>query len=155
MVMFSSKKKRGAPKVTARIDSLIGQNTEIHGDVVFSGGFHVDGKIKGNIRAHDQASVLTISNDGVIEGEVHVPNIVLNGTIKGDVYAGERIELAANARVMGNLYYKLIEMESGAEVNGQLVHQAEPERDNKVAVKKSTAKGAVGAAVPSKVEKTK
>ena len=116
--MFSSKKRK-----SAKIDSLIGQNTELSGDVLFSGGFHVDGKASGNIHAHELSSLLTLSDHGVIEGEVRVPNIIVNGTVIGDVYASERVELAANARVTGNVYYNLIEMAMGAEVNGNLVHK--------------------------------
>lgn len=119
--MFSNGKKR---KV-AKIDSLIGQNTEIKGDIIFSGGFHVDGKVIGNIQAEESSSLLTLSDHGVIEGEVRVPNVILNGKILGDVYATERVELAANARVTGNVYYNLIEMAIGAEVNGNLVHRVD------------------------------
>lgn len=119
--MFSSGKKR---KV-AKIDSLIGQNTEIKGDIIFSGGFHVDGKVIGNLQAEESSSLLTLSDHGVIEGEVRVPNVILNGKVLGDVYATERVELAANARVTGNVYYNLIEMAIGAEVNGNLVHRVD------------------------------
>ncbi len=107
----------------ARIDSLIGQQTLLSGDLHFSGGLHVDGTVKGNVVAEEgSASVLTISDHGTIEGEVRVPNIIVNGTVNGDVYALEHIELAANARITGNVYYRLIEMAMGAEVNGSLVH---------------------------------
>lgn len=124
--MFSSKKNKSASRaVSAKIDSLIGQNTEMSGNVSFSGGFHVDGKVKGNISSDEASSVLTLSDHGVIEGEVRVPNIILNGTVIGDVYASERVELASNAKVVGNVYYNLIEMAMGAEVNGNLVHQAD------------------------------
>ncbi len=119
--MFSSKKRK-----SAKIDSLIGQNTLLSGDVEFSGGFHIDGKLKGSVRAVEPSSLLTLSDQGVVEGDVHVPNIILNGTVIGDVYASERVELASNAKVIGNVYYNLIEMAMGAEVNGNLVHQAEP-----------------------------
>lgn len=113
------------PKQTAQIDSLIGQNTEIHGDVIFSGGLHVDGIVKGSVIAEKgQDSVLTLSERGTIEGEVKVPNVVVNGTVIGDVHALGHVELAALARVHGNVYYSLIEMAMGAEVNGKLVHQA-------------------------------
>lgn len=114
----------GKKRRTAKIDSLIGQNTEIKGDVIFTGGLHVDGKIVGNVFAEDPGSLLTLSDQGVIEGEVRVPSIVLNGEVKGDVYAGERIELAACGRVSGNVYYNLIEMAIGAAVNGKLVHRS-------------------------------
>ena len=113
-------------KQTEHIDSLIGQNTEIHGDVIFSGGLHVDGTVKGSVIAEKgDDSVLTLSERGTIEGEVKVPNVVVNGSVIGDVHATGHVELAALARVHGNVYYSLIEMAMGAEVNGKLMHQAE------------------------------
>lgn len=111
---------------SAKIDTLIGQNTEVKGDVVFRGGLHVDGTIRGNVYAEsDSGSVMSVSERGLVEGEIRVPNVVLNGSVVGDVYATEHIELAAQARVTGNVYYRLIEMARGAEVNGNLVHVAE------------------------------
>jgi cytoskeletal protein CcmA (bactofilin family) len=110
----------------SKIDTLIGQHTEVRGDVIFSGGLHVDGIIKGNVVGDEEnGSVLSLSERGLIEGEVKVPNIVLNGSVVGDVFAGNHIELAPNGRVTGNVYYHLIEMKRGAEVNGNLVHQGE------------------------------
>lgn len=119
--MLGSRKKFRA----ARVDTLVGGNTVLSGDVSFSGGLHVDGTIKGNVVASDDShAVLTLSEHGSIEGEVRVPNIVLNGAVNGDVYASERIELAVLARVNGNVYYNLLEMAMGAEVNGSLVHRS-------------------------------
>jgi len=115
----------GRKRRTAKIDSLIGHNTEIVGNIVFTGGLHIDGKVKGNIVATEPGALLALGDQGVIEGEVRVTNVVLHGRIQGDVHAAERIELAANARVAGNVYYSLIEMAMGAEVNGQLVHRSE------------------------------
>jgi cytoskeletal protein CcmA (bactofilin family) len=71
----------------------------------------------------DKNATLSVSESGSIEGNVRVPNIVLNGQVVGDVHASERIQLAARARVTGNVYYKIIQMEGGATVNGQMVHE--------------------------------
>ena len=68
-------------------------------------------------------ALLILSEFGRIEGEVTVPNMVLNGEIVGDVFGSTRVELAPKARVKGSVYYNLIEMAIGAEVNGGLVHQ--------------------------------
>src|SRR5690606_7807364 len=73
----------------------------------------------------DERSVLSVSERGAIEGAVTVPHILLNGTVKGDVRATERVELGSKARVIGNVQYKLIEMAIGAEVNGKLIHESE------------------------------
>ena len=120
--MFGNRKKIR----TTKIDTLIGRRSEMMGDVKFAGGLHVDGTVKGNVVSdEDPSSVLTLSETGTIEGDVRVPNVVLNGTVIGDVHASQHIELASNARITGNVYYNLIEMAMGAEVNGNLVHAAE------------------------------
>ena len=117
---------RGGKNKMARIDTLVGQHTVLRGDIHYRGGLHVDGAIKGNVIADDDPeSVLSVSERGVVEGDVRVYNIILNGKVVGDVHALEKIELAANARVIGNVYYKLIEMAMGSEVNGNLVHKVE------------------------------
>lgn len=121
--MLGSSKKRK----TTRIDTLVGQHTVIEGDVRFSGGLHVDGTIKGNVIAeNDGISMLSVSENGTIEGEVSVPYVVLNGVVIGDVHGSEHVELQSKARITGNVYYNLIEMAIGAEVNGKLVHSLEP-----------------------------
>lgn len=121
-MMFGNRKRIR----TTKIDTLIGRKSEMLGDVNFSGGLHVDGTVKGNVVAEeDHSSVLTLSESGTIEGDVRVPNVVLNGTVVGDVHAKQHIELASNARITGNVYYHLIEMAMGAEVNGNLVHVAD------------------------------
>ncbi len=123
--MFGVGKKTGC----SGIDTVIGPQTHVEGDIRFSGGLHIDGTIKGNLVAEPGTeTVLTVSEKGRIEGDVRVPNLVLNGSVQGDVYASERVELASHARVTGNVYYNLIEMAMGAEVNGNLVHRAEPQR---------------------------
>ena len=45
--------------------------------------------------------------------------------MRGDVVASQRVDLGPTARVIGNVYYNLIEMAIGAEINGKLVHQPE------------------------------
>ena len=114
----------GKPKTKAtKIETLIGNSIEVRGDLIFSGGLHIDGKIIGNVIAEDGSdSMLVLSDHGSIEGEVRVPFVVLNGEVIGDVYATERVELSGHAQVSGNVFYNLLEMAMGAEVNGSLVH---------------------------------
>lgn len=126
--MFGNKNKRKAVSKSSHItfETLISSKTKIEGDFQFSGGLHIDGLIKGTIRAtEDSEAVVRISDIGEIDGDVIAPHIIVNGTVHGDVYASKHIELAENASVKGNVYYHLIEMAMGAEVNGNLVHQKE------------------------------
>jgi cytoskeletal protein CcmA (bactofilin family) len=106
------------------VDTLVGENSNVSGDLTFNGRCHIDGTVKGNVAADpDSNSALSVSEDGNIEGGVNVPFVVLHGLVRGDVYASQRVELGATARVIGNVYYNLIEMKVGAEINGKLVHQ--------------------------------
>jgi len=113
-----------APAKGAAMDTLIGRQTEIIGDVNFSGGLHVDGRIKGNVAsASDKSSSLSVSESGVIEGNVKVSNVVVNGRIAGEVRASERLTLGSKARVVGDVRYRILQMEAGALVNGQLIYE--------------------------------
>ena len=104
--------------------TLIATNTELTGDVRFADQLYVNGCVIGNIVADNPAGKATviISDEGVVKGEIRVPDVVINGTVEGNVFASGRLELAANAKVSGNVYYALIEMHLGAMVDGQLVH---------------------------------
>ena len=118
-------RRRGKKKKfnTATVSTLVGRNTEIVGDMTFNGGLHVEGKICGNVTADADEAILILSESGHITGEVKVPNMVINGMVEGDVYTTGHLELAQRARVKGNVYYNLLEMAIGAEVNGNLMHQ--------------------------------
>jgi cytoskeletal protein CcmA (bactofilin family) len=119
------KKRRFKPP---QFSTVVGKETVIRGDVLFGGGLHLDGRIEGNVLCNDEdhQATLTVSEEGYIRGDVRVSNVMLNGTVHGDVFAAERVELAEQARVTGKVHYRLLEMAMGAEVNGELVRIEEP-----------------------------
>ena len=103
--------------------TLISKSTELVGDVRFSGNLEVEGKIRGNIFAEDGADArVRILDKGAIEGEIHVPTVVVNGSVSGNVYSSKHVELASKALVQGNVHYRVIEMVKGAQVNGNLIY---------------------------------
>ena len=119
--MLGKKKSR-----RAAVKSFVGSGTRVHGGIEFTGGVHVDGYVNGNVEGiKDDEAVLSISETGCVEGSIVVPYLLLNGIVRGDVRATERMELGPCARVIGNVHYKLIEMVIGAEVNGKLIHENE------------------------------
>jgi cytoskeletal protein CcmA (bactofilin family) len=119
--MFSGSDNK---QIRTRIDTLIGKGSRIDGNLRYKGGLHVDGEIHGNVHAEEGSdSMLSLSQHGVIHGEVKVPHISVNGTIQGDVHAEKRLELGAEARITGDVYYNLIQIAVGATVNGKLVHK--------------------------------
>ena len=117
--------KRKQKNKPVKIDNLIGPGTRINGDVEFAGGFHLDGYINGNVLCGAGTdAILSVSEEGCIEGSVIAPNVLLNGTVKGNIDASERVELGAKARVLGNVHYAIIETTVGAQINGKLIHRA-------------------------------
>jgi cytoskeletal protein CcmA (bactofilin family) len=116
--MFKRRDKEGI----GAIDTLVGKNASVHGDIEFFGGLHIDGRVLGNVRAGSGADAsLSVSEDGVIEGSVEARNVVLNGRVSGDILASDRVVLGAKARVRGDVHYGVIEMAQGAEISGRLV----------------------------------
>jgi cytoskeletal protein CcmA (bactofilin family) len=122
MQMFKQK-----PNKSAKVDTLIGAKTRINGDIEFNGGLHLDGHINGNVKGDSSdGTFLSVSQHGCIEGSVIAPSVILNGIVKGDIEASERIELGEKARVLGNVQYTVIETAVGAQINGKLIHRGNP-----------------------------
>lgn len=120
--MFS----RNRQKPQNRIDTLIGAETIVEGDVDFSGGLRVDGAINGNVNeTGSKAGTLVLSERGRIEGSINVSHAVINGAVIGPVRASEYVELQAKSRVTGDVCYKTLEMHIGAVVEGKLIYLSE------------------------------
>lgn len=112
--------------------TLVSRTTEIVGDIHFSGELIIEGKVKGNIYAEDDSeAVVRVAENGAVEGELCVPSAIINGLVQGDVRSAIHLELAAKAVVVGNVYYNLIEMVMGSEVNGNLMHISSNQNDPK------------------------
>lgn len=107
--------------------TLISESTEVLGDIRFSGELIVEGKVTGSISASDDSNaILRVAEQGEIDGDIKVPLVIINGLVSGDVHASKHIELACKAKVTGNVYYQVIEMVMGAQINGSLVSETKP-----------------------------
>lgn len=134
--MFGNKSN----KPQNRIDCLIGSGTIIEGNITFSGGLRVDGHVRGNVMAVDgKPGTLVLSEQAQIEGEIRVSHVVINGTVAGPVHAAEYVELQSKANVTGDVYYKTLEMQLGAVIQGRLVYQDDAKSDKIVQLKPASA----------------
>jgi cytoskeletal protein CcmA (bactofilin family) len=123
-----------------RIDCLIGAGTTIEGNIAFAGGLRVDGHVKGNVTAgDDKPGTLVLSEQARIEGEIRVSHVVINGTVVGPVHAAEYLELQAKANVTGDVFYKTLEMQLGAVVQGRLVYESGGRSEKVVSLKPASA----------------
>jgi cytoskeletal protein CcmA (bactofilin family) len=118
--MFSSKKDSQGVK-QAKLATLVAHNVHISGDLEFSEGLRMDGQVTGNItgRPGDE-SLLVISDQGAIHGNVSAHDVIINGRVVGDVHVSHFVELQSNAHVQGNIFYQKLRMDVGATVEGKL-----------------------------------
>lgn len=112
--MFGKKKQPS-------IKSLIAPGTRIDGNLAFKDGLRVDGEVVGNIRACSESpSILVVSEEASVTGEIHADHVIINGRVTGPVHALELLELQPKARIEGDVSYKALEMHQGATIEGQL-----------------------------------
>ena len=118
-----NKRKRAGIVQPAGKTTFIAGDTELRGNLRFSGAVKVEGRVIGNIDAEEGA--VSVGQEGYVEGIIRAPSVLVNGVIVGDVHAFEHLQLDAEARVDGDLYYRFMEMVSGAQINGQLHYLGE------------------------------
>ena len=117
--MFGRNKNR---PVSGRIDTLVAKQTVIDGDVTFQGGMHLEGRVRGSVRAADgDSATLWVGEAGRIDGDVAVAQLVVDGEIRGEVRASGRAVIGAKARIVGDLHYGSIETVMGARIEGKLI----------------------------------
>jgi cytoskeletal protein CcmA (bactofilin family) len=126
--MFSNNNRKSRPAHESADTSLIARGTSIRGDVHFVGTLHLDGEVEGAVLADAGSNaVLTVSDAGRVKGDIRVPHAVIDGAVVGNIHVTERLELAAGARIEGDISYQVLEMAAGAQVNGKFSHQGAPE----------------------------
>lgn len=117
-------KRNGDSGFNAGTTTLIAAGTKLVGDINFSGNLEIEGEVVGNINAEGDSSRVRVLQTGLVTGDIEAATIMVNGHIKGDLYASDLVELAAKAVVEGNLNYNLIGIEKGAEVVGRFVYHS-------------------------------
>lgn len=124
--MWNKDKSRADGQRFTGKTSLIAVGAELHGDLRFQGAVQVDGKVIGNLVTSE--GMVRVSAQGQVEGEIRAPHVVIDGEVIGDVHASGHLELGVRARVRGNLYYALMEMAMGAQIEGRLCRLQEEAR---------------------------
>lgn len=122
--------KKTSPKIVRSTDesfeTIIGQSTEIHGQIIATQSLRIDGSVTGDIRVSQTAHVsLAIGLTGVVTGDIHAQRLIVGGRINGNVFVSESVELHDSADIHGDITYGQISIEPGAKINGRMVTQAD------------------------------
>ena len=115
-------KEKSTTKPVDTIDTLVGAGSTLQGNLEFTGGLRIDGHIKGDVSARDSSNgTLVLSESGIIDGNINVPHMIVNGSVTGNIVSSEHLELQSRANVTGDIRYKAVEMQLGAVLNGALL----------------------------------
>ncbi len=108
---------RGSGDVT-----LIARGATVEGTISFEGALEIEGCVDGDVRAHgDERAVVRVLPGGHVRGNVSAPQVVIDGTVTGNVQSSDHVELARHAVIDGDVCYNLLEISSGAQINGRLL----------------------------------
>lgn len=122
--MLGNKKSKLSAHGSEKVETIIGKDVVIQGDLIFSGGLYIEGRVVGKVLANNAIeSLLTLAPEGSVEGEIRATSAIISGRLLGDIYSTDRIELTETAQIQGNIHYKLLEITAGATVSGQLIHE--------------------------------
>jgi cytoskeletal protein CcmA (bactofilin family) len=94
-----------------KITGFFDKDTEIKGELTFKGSFRIDGRFKGKI---DSDSTLVIGESGNVDADVKIGYMVIDGEVKGNIQASERVEIHSNGRVLGTITTPKLVVEEGA-----------------------------------------
>ena len=112
--------------------TLIEVGTLIKGEIIFDNELFIMGEVEGDLNSDSDLAKLIVSKTGKVQGEIRVPNVVINGTIVGNVRASENLEISGTARIFGDLHYSTIEIKGGSLITGRLVaEQIMPDSEEK------------------------
>ena len=96
----------------------IGTSVDFDGDLTCDEDVTFDGRLTGNI--HVREATLIVGQPAHVEASIRAVRVVVHGTVKGSISAGERIELAPTAIVTGDLSATQVVITDGAQFNGRV-----------------------------------
>jgi cytoskeletal protein CcmA (bactofilin family) len=96
---------------TDKFTGFFDKDTEIKGDLIFQGSFKIDGQFKGKINSE---STLIIGEQGKVDADIKIGNIIVSGEVKGNIQAMEKVEIKSLGRVFGAIISPKLIIEEGA-----------------------------------------
>ena len=95
--------------------TILGPESLFDGTLTFEGAVRIDGRFKGKIETSD---VLVVGESALVEAEVNVGSLILNGTIRGNIRAKRAVELHAPAKIYGNIRTPSLIIHNGVTFEG-------------------------------------
>ena len=100
----------------ADFDTILSQDINFSGTLNFEKPFLIRGRVSGDIVAR---GLLVVDDEAVVEANINASKVIIRGSVKGDVSASEKVEVAVSGKLVGNVAAPEIFMETGCIFNGR------------------------------------
>jgi cytoskeletal protein CcmA (bactofilin family) len=104
------------PEAVGEINTLLGRGSEFEGKLTFEGTVRIDGKLSGEIFSDD---VLVVGEGAQVHAQINVGEIIIQGTIVGNITAKRSVEIHAPGRVKGDITTPSLQIDKGVIFEGR------------------------------------
>jgi len=98
------------------ITTLLGRGATFEGKLTFEGTVRIDGRFKGEVFTDD---TLVIGEGAIVEAQIDVGEVIIQGTVIGNITAKRSIEIHAPGRVKGDLHTPSLQIDKGVMFEGR------------------------------------
>ena len=98
------------------ITTLLGRGATFEGKLTFEGTVRIDGRFRGEVFTDD---TLVIGEGAIVEAEIDVGEVIIQGTVVGNIKAKRSIEIHAPGRVKGDVHTPNLQIDKGVIFEGR------------------------------------
>ena len=101
----------------SRTRVAVGRNVNVSGKLIFHEPVRIEGRFRGEVRSVD---LVVVGEEGMIEGKVFAPRLLIMGELRGDLIGCDRVVLGPRAKVFGNIETRNLTVAEGAYLEGDI-----------------------------------
>ena len=95
----------------------VGRNVNVSGKLIFHEPVRIEGRFRGEVHS---VELVVVGEEGMIEGKVFAPRLLIMGELRGDVVGCDRMVLGPRARFFGNIETRNLTISEGAHLDGNV-----------------------------------
>jgi cytoskeletal protein CcmA (bactofilin family) len=119
--MFKSKANQHLGKSVENFETIIGASLRLDGNLLLRNSIRIDGVVNGNILQEDGCeTTVAIAKGATVSGDIRAKHVIVSGTLQGNIFTSNRVELLETAFVSGDITYGTLGIQVGAKVEGNL-----------------------------------
>ena len=107
----------GVAWAESRTRVAVGRNVNVSGKLIFHEPVRIEGRFRGEVHS---VELVVVGEEGMVEGKIFAPRLLVMGELRGDIVGGERVVLGPRAKVFGNIETRNLTVAEGAYLDGNV-----------------------------------